>query len=178
MDHTLHSKKLSQKMQTAFKNKQSHTMALKQTSDFNKYCHIVKAQSIDITYLSRHCVWLERTSRKQLQASLPAAPRDAKEHSQSVSIQQDKLHSVLFLFTLRLSAKPHIRSRQCSKLVADVDLSKQNVHLKKELNTIYFKWRELWNTQISQKFHSLFPPSVPCIHHLFQLTHLLLMPLL
>lgn len=57
MDHILHSKKLSQKMQTAFKNKQSHTMPLKQTSDFNRYCHIVKAQSIDITYLSRHCGW-------------------------------------------------------------------------------------------------------------------------
>lgn len=27
---------------------------------------------------------------------------------------------------------------------------------KKELNTAYFGWRELWNTQISQKFHSLF----------------------
>lgn len=90
MDHTLHSKKLSQKMQTAFKNKQSHTMALKQTSDFNKYCHIVKAQSIDITYLSRHCGWrdFEKTitslspcSAKGCQGALTACEHLARQTS-------------------------------------------------------------------------------------------------
>lgn len=44
---------------------------------------------------------------------------------------------------MRLAAKPHIRSGQCSKLVADVDLSKQNVHLKKRI-----KYSLLWVERI------------------------------
>lgn len=127
--------------------------------------------------LSVQALRLERTLERIITSPFPCSTMDVKEHSVCDYLARHTLFCAL-LFTLRLAAKPHIRSEQCSKLVADVGLSKQNVHLKKELNTVYFGWRELWNTQISQKFHILFTPSVPCIHPLFQLTHLLLMPLL
>lgn len=151
-------------------------MALKQTNDSNKYCHIEKVQGIKISYMFRHCSQRELW-RKQLQASFLAAPWDAKGalrlwlFSKTNFILCFPFHAATFCQAAHTFQAMFKASSRCR-------FKQTECAFEKKLNTVYFGRREWWNTQISQKFHILFTLSIPCIYPLFQLKHLLLMPLL